>query len=469
MDLLMDRILRCLPAPPEPITNTTGALPLPAAFEDIQRRRVNISALAEDIQRQIVSKLPMKEAGRTTVLSSGWRYIWRSTPLDLDANSLIPSGDNGSDDPDAVVSRVSQVIGSHEGPFRSVHLNSKAILHQKSKLREWFQALARKGVQDLCTSLVRLYVAVCNFPYTGLRPAADVRFLELLELGLCSVGLCEVDLDRVLAGSPKLEKLAFVCGRVALTRIDLVSPRLRCVLFWHAVPSHQLAVVDAPRLERIILWEDDAYCKTPAKIKIGSAPLLRAIGYLNPTLHVLQIGDELIMAGTSASPTAEVPSVNILAIDFQFGAAKEERMVLSFLTCFPRIQILHVKNGGSLFKTFVDSDGTLWKKKIDPIKSVKSTIEKIVLYGFCGGDSELSFFKSILKSANKLKEICIVFSDDVFSTGTEADMDEKWRRAAASVELANVTLQIFRVHKHYTWNYKTASDLLLSDPFDCLT
>ena len=67
---------------------------------------------------------------------------------------------------------------------------------------------------------MRLYVAVCNFPYTGLRPAADVQFPELLELGLCSVGLCEVDLDRVLAGSPKLEKLAFVCGRVALTRID---------------------------------------------------------------------------------------------------------------------------------------------------------------------------------------------------------------------------------------------------------
>ncbi|XBI51729.1 hypothetical protein VPH35_034211 [Triticum aestivum] len=106
----------------------------------------------------------------------------------------------------------------------------------------------------------------------------------------------------------------------------------------------------------------------------------------------------------------QLPIVNILAIDFQFGAAKEERMALSFLTCFPRIQILHIKNGGSLFKTSVDSDGTLWKKKIDPIKCVKSTIEKLVLHGFCGGDSELSFFKSILKSANMLKEICILFS-----------------------------------------------------------
>ena len=80
--------------------------------------------------------------------------------------------------------------------------------------------LLKRSCRLQCTTLMRLYVAVCNFPYTGLRPAADVRFPELLELGLCSVGLCEVDMDRVLAGSPKLEKLAFV----------LVSRKLRCVL-----------------------------------------------------------------------------------------------------------------------------------------------------------------------------------------------------------------------------------------------
>ncbi|KAE8788124.1 hypothetical protein D1007_37816 [Hordeum vulgare] len=224
MDVLMDRILRCLPAPPGPITTTTGALPLPAAFEPAtysSDRRVHITALPEDIQRQIVSKLPMKEAGRTTVLSSSWRYIWRSTPLDLDANSLVLRGGRYEPDEDRkMVSRVSQVIASHDGPFRSVHLNSKAMRHRTSKLREWFQAFASKGVQDLvfvnrwslvfislpeeilrCTSLVRLYVAVCNLPYTG---GHDVRFPELLELSLCSAGLCQVDFDRVLAGSPKL-------------------------------------------------------------------------------------------------------------------------------------------------------------------------------------------------------------------------------------------------------------------------
>ncbi|KAE8788123.1 hypothetical protein D1007_37815 [Hordeum vulgare] len=179
-------------------------------------------------------------------------------------------------------------------------------------------------------------------------------------------------------------------------------------------------MVDAPCLERVILWEEDAYSLVPCKIKIGCALVLRAIGYLNPILHVLQIGDQLIT------------------------------------------------NGESLFKTTVDSDGTLWKKKIDLIKCVRSTIKKLVFYGFCGGDSDLSFLKSILRSANMLRDIYIVFSDAVFSTGMETEMNEKLKGAVASVELANANVQIFRVPKHNTWNYKTTSDLLLSDPFDCL-
>ena len=105
----------------------------------------------------------MKEAGRTTVLFSSWRYIWRSTP----------HGDDGSDDPNAVVSRVSQVIGSHEGPFRSVQLNSKAIVHRTSTLRDWFQDLARKGVQELVFlnrwSLVFIGVPEKILWYTSLR------------------------------------------------------------------------------------------------------------------------------------------------------------------------------------------------------------------------------------------------------------------------------------------------------------
>ncbi|KAI4964297.1 hypothetical protein ZWY2020_006716 [Hordeum vulgare] len=243
MDVLIDRILRCLPAPPGP-----SALPLPAAFEPAtysSGRHVHITTLPEDIQRQIVSKLPMKASPHHRPVLKLEIHLAHH-PLDLDANSL-------------------RERASYACP------NTEEILR--------------------CTSLVRLYVAVCNLPYTG---GHHVRFPELLELGLCSTGLCQEDFDRVLAGSPKLENLAFISGRVALTRIDLVCPRLRCVVFWHAVPSHELAMVDAPCLERVILWEEDTYSLVPCKIKIGCAPVLRAIGYLNPILHVLQIGDQLI-------------------------------------------------------------------------------------------------------------------------------------------------------------------------------
>lgn len=61
------------------------------------------------------------------------------------------------------------------------------------------------------------------------HPATKVRFPELLELGMCmcATDLCEIDFDRVLVGSPKMEKIAFISTHMALTRIDLIGPNLR--------------------------------------------------------------------------------------------------------------------------------------------------------------------------------------------------------------------------------------------------
>ena len=53
----------------------------------------------------------------------------------------------------------------------------------------------------------------------------------------------------------------------------------------------------AYRLERVILWEEHIQqCPPPVpQDQIGCAPMLQDIGCLNPKLHVLHIGDELII------------------------------------------------------------------------------------------------------------------------------------------------------------------------------
>jgi hypothetical protein len=61
--------------------------------------------------------------------------------------------------------------------------------------------------------------------------------------------------------------------------------------------ARELAVVATPRLERLILWQTipgypcDFFV---TKLKIRNAPDLRVLGYLDPSIHVLEIGNTVI-------------------------------------------------------------------------------------------------------------------------------------------------------------------------------
>jgi hypothetical protein len=60
-----------------------------------------------------------------------------------------------------------------------------------------------------------------------------------------------------------------------------------------------IAVVSTPCLDRLILWEVRG-SPNPAsglrtRIKIGIAPKLRILGYLDPAQHLLEIGGTVIM------------------------------------------------------------------------------------------------------------------------------------------------------------------------------
>ncbi|OEL15608.1 hypothetical protein BAE44_0023374 [Dichanthelium oligosanthes] len=55
-----------------------------------------ISRLPEEVLRNVVSRLPAKDAVPTTALASRWRGIWRSVPLALiDAHLLLDGSAGG--------------------------------------------------------------------------------------------------------------------------------------------------------------------------------------------------------------------------------------------------------------------------------------------------------------------------------------------------------------------------------------
>jgi len=270
-----------------------------------------ISGLPDDVLSSIVSLLPVKEAARTAVLSPRWRRLWASNPLVLDDMELILSNPS---DVGAVAATVSDAMRTHPGPFRSVSLTCYFRDADEHVLRRWVRVLASKGAQELvlnnipwaeldllpdalleCRSLQRLRISDWRFPDTSGAPAVPAALPRLRELVLGSSIIQEQDLERVLASSPVLRTLVFVLSAGVPAQVRLSSRSLGCVVLWHSV-AEELAVVAAPLLERIIIQTSSSSCASRwgMRIKIGSASVLQALGFLNPSCHELQIGETVI-------------------------------------------------------------------------------------------------------------------------------------------------------------------------------
>uniref|UniRef100_A0A453HNS0 Uncharacterized protein n=1 Tax=Aegilops tauschii subsp. strangulata TaxID=200361 RepID=A0A453HNS0_AEGTS len=319
-----------------------------------------VSRLPDVLLRNIVSRLPVKDGARTAALSRRWRGVWRSAPLVLVDSHILPAGTAAARaDARRVTSAVSRILDAHPGPFRCVHLTSSHMEDFPGLLARWLQILAVKGIQDLVlvnrpwaldfvipstflgmTTLTRLYLGLWKFPDTaGVR--RSTCFPNLLELGLCCVFMESKDLDFILDRSPVLEKLC-VHGNLFKLSLCLVSQSLRCVKITGSF-FEEIALVDAPCLERLILtgcWTRGAVC---TKVKIGHAPKLHSLGYMDPGSHVLEFGNTVIKAGTKVSPSTKVPSVRILALEVRCGGRNDVKMIPTVLRCFPNVETLHIK------------------------------------------------------------------------------------------------------------------------------
>ncbi|EAY74804.1 hypothetical protein OsI_02698 [Oryza sativa Indica Group] len=392
-----------------------------------------IGSLPGHVRSAIVSRLPVADAAaRTGVLSSSqWNGLWSSTPLVFQDSDLILAANFTSVAP--VAAAVSRVIENHPGPFHTVTLTSYFPESERDTFAGWIRVVAAKGVRDLtlhnipwsglhvlpadllqcCAALERLRVCVWRFPATAgvLHPgggdgdgAAPPSFPRLRELVLNRSAIEEADLENVVACSPALRTLVLAFSRGAPGRVRLASGSLRCVVLCQSLVD-ELAVVAAPLLERIVLrWcTSGTHHGHLMRIRISRASSIKAIGYLKPTCHRLQIDATVIKPGITASPDeVAVPSVKILGLQVRFGVAAEATMVSCMLRCFPNVETLHIM---ILSATQLD-DFEFWEE-INSVECVRSSIKKVVFHGFSWKNSEIAFINSIAEGGLVLEKICI--------------------------------------------------------------
>ncbi|OQU88339.1 hypothetical protein SORBI_3002G015200 [Sorghum bicolor] len=470
-----------IPNPP-----VSSAAPLAAAgapADGVDR----ISVLPDALLRNVVSRLPAKDAAR-------WRGLWRSVPLALvdahilpacvPANHKMPGGEEALSR--AVAVAASRVLDAHPGPFRCVHLSRCHMASHQAEVERWLELLAAKGLVFLnrpwpldhplpralfgCTSVTRLHLGLCRVPSTAGLPRAT-RFPHLQELVLSIVIIEDRDLHFLINRSPVLEVLTITTNLTGTARVRLVSRSLRCVQLRMSAQV-DITVVDAPRLERLLVWmlSPAITGRKCSRIKIGHAPNLCMLGHCQPGFQ-LEIGNTILKVGTKMSPSAMVPSVKILALEVGFEVHNEVKMMPCFLKCFPNVETLHV------FSVNDDPSGKVdpkfWKgKEAGCIDCVQRHVKKFVFQEFRGKKSELALLKFIAERAQVLEKMVVMVASKCFSS---ADAFNAKLKSLTSAIWASKDCKLIVFISPSSdgaspaWSSKIASDFSCSDPFDILT
>uniref|UniRef100_A0A0D9V2K2 Uncharacterized protein n=1 Tax=Leersia perrieri TaxID=77586 RepID=A0A0D9V2K2_9ORYZ len=380
------------------------------------------------------------KAARSAVLTSHWLAFWASTPLIFSDSDLILSA--GYAGIGTVARTVTRILNAHPGPFKSISLTSYFPESERDTFAGWIRTAAAKSVNELtlhnipwsglyvlpsdllrCTSLERLHVSVWKFPSTagvldidnGNGDGNGVMFPHLKELVLSKSSIEEGDLENVLTRSPVLQVLVLVLSWGVPQRVHLACAALRCVMVCQSVVD-VLDAVAALRLERIVLWESSGlYDSYLMRIKISRASAIKAIGYLNPTSHSLEID------GTEIKPVENPRSPNQHG-DFEF-----------------------------------------WEE-ISSVRCVRSSIKKVVFHGFSWEDSEIEFINSII--GGLMLERMYIFQRRRYGTVSDDEINGKMS-IIASMNLGLGRTDVVFSGEDKTWCYKVAADLSRVDPFDC--
>ncbi|KAL8048613.1 hypothetical protein ABFX02_07G077700 [Erythranthe guttata] len=311
-----------------------------------------ISELPDDILMAIIHLLPMKEASRTTVLSSRWIYLWKNiSSLDFDEESaLVKIADNrklSNEESLKFVKWVNCVLQSHKAsPLKEFRVRFDLGENFKNAITKWLEFAFARNVErlELDFSPIIYRVGIVDdtcyvFPNKFLKPhsqSSSVNFKSLKQLSLKSVIVTRKVIEFFLYNCPLLEKLVVryvsqisnleVCGSsLALKHLELKHCYdLKSV----KVSAPNLTSLCIPKVEGLFLENVPAL----AKVSVNCIIDQHSVKNLLPTLSCCILQLEILILNLDNDikkiflPTfPQLPKLKKLVIKFR---AKGEQSLM---------------------------------------------------------------------------------------------------------------------------------------------
>ncbi|BAF20845.1 F-box/FBD/LRR-repeat protein At1g13570 [Oryza sativa Japonica Group] len=211
-----------------------------------KRPVIRFNDLPTDILIGIISRLPIKEAARTSILSSHWKKIWCShVNLEFSFYSMSPRLASTSHDArlrmKMFIERVSQVFAQHSGlSVQKIAIQGKLDNEHADHINRWLSFVSATKTKDLTFDFKSRYPreGPYDFPFkffgamdssyllsmrlsaVSLNPPVDFKaFLNLKRLKLEHTNITDENMQILISNCNALEFLGIVdCGK--LTRLS---------------------------------------------------------------------------------------------------------------------------------------------------------------------------------------------------------------------------------------------------------
>lgn len=377
----------------------------------------SLSNLPGHIVDKVLSHLSLRDAVRTSILSSKWRYRWVTLPyLVFDNQSVLVSTQDQSLVKNKLVSIVDHVLLLHTGPIHKFKLSHRD-LQGVSDIDRWILYLSRGSVKEFileiwkghryklpssiysCQKLIHLELFNCL-----LKPPPQFNgFKSLKSLDLQHITMDQLAFEQMISSCPSLERLTLM-NFDGFTLLNIHAPNL---LFFDVggvfedvsfQDTFHLAVVS------IGLYVNSG---VERNLAFGSSGNLIKFFACLPHIQRLEVQSFFLKYLAAGSIPGKLPTacldLSFLSIRINFNDIEENRAALCLLRSSPNLQELELLARPEEQATARTSCNIVEDFQSFPFNQLR--LIKIV--GISGVTQELSFISFLLANTPVLERMTV--------------------------------------------------------------